>query len=210
MGRRDGWEAGGPEQSAPVDAQGRPGHGRPQRAFLCLGSNLGSSWGDARTTVLAAVEDLARSPGVTHVVSSRVYRTEPVGPVRQPDFANLVAEVETTLASGELLRRCQEVEDRFGRRRGQPLGPRTLDVDLLLLGDRIESTLALRLPHPRLHQRRFMLRPLADIAPETVHPELGRTVRELLAELDDTHRVVPWDGCEQAGRRGIAVDGAPS
>lgn len=140
------------------------------RAYIALGANLG----DPRATIslaLAALDDIAAT---TVVARSSLYLTAPVGLRHQPDFINAVATVDTRLAPGRLLEALFELEARFGRRRGLPNAPRTLDLDLLLYGDERADDARLTLPHPRLHQRAFVLAPLAEIAPEIEVPGHGR------------------------------------
>lgn len=149
-------------------------------AYLALGSNLG----DRQVALAGARQALGSVPGIRLAAASPLYETEPVGgPAGQGPYLNAVLRVETDLAPRALLRRCLEVEACFGRRRRERWGARTLDVDLLLFGDEVRSEPDLELPHPRLHLRRFVLAPLRDLAPELVHPVLGRTVRELIDDL---------------------------
>jgi len=150
------------------------------RAYVGLGSNLG----DRERTIRRALDELAAEPGVRVVTVSTLIDTEPVGPVEQPRFLNGVVELETTLAARDLLALLLDVERRFGRRREgvPPQGPRTLDLDLLVYGDAEVAEPGLDLPHPRLHERRFVLEPLAEVAPGLEVPGKGR-VESLLARL---------------------------
>jgi 2-amino-4-hydroxy-6-hydroxymethyldihydropteridine diphosphokinase len=150
------------------------------RAYVGLGSNLG----DRERMIRRALDALAAEPGVDVVAVSTLIDTEPVGPVEQPRFLNGVAELETTLAARDLLALLLDVERRFGRRREgvPPQGPRTLDLDLLVYGNAEISEPGLSVPHPRLHERRFVLEPLAEIAPGLEVPGKGR-VEGLLARL---------------------------
>ncbi len=150
------------------------------RAYVALGSNLG----DREATLLGAVDALAAEPGIDVVAVSRFFDTEPVGYVDQPRFLNGAAALETTLTARELLEVLLAVERRFGRSRdGVPAqGPRTLDLDLLLYGEAEIDEPGLSVPHPRLHERRFVLEPLADLDPGLEVPGRGR-VEDILARL---------------------------
>jgi 2-amino-4-hydroxy-6-hydroxymethyldihydropteridine diphosphokinase len=161
---------------------------RPDTAFLALGSNLG----DRRRHIERGLQAL-ESRGLRTSRRSSLYLTEPVGGPPQGWFLNLVAAVETTLTPEELLAVCLETESASGRVRAERHGPRTLDIDLLLYGDEVRRTPFLSLPHPRLHERLFVLVPLDEIAAETRHPLLGLTVRELLARCANRARVVAYD-----------------
>jgi 2-amino-4-hydroxy-6-hydroxymethyldihydropteridine diphosphokinase len=143
-------------------------------AYVGLGANLG----DREETIRAAVAEL---PDVVAV--SPLRETDPVGVADQPQFLNGVAALETELAPRELLDVLLAVERRLGRERRERWGPRTIDLDLLLYGDEVIDEDGLKIPHPRLHERRFVLEPLADLAPQLVVPGLGG-VEDLLAELD--------------------------
>lgn len=125
----------------------------------------------------------ALDPVLGDLRAASLYRTAPVSPVPQPDFLNTAVLARTTLAPADLLAVAKAMELAAGRRPGVRLGPRPLDVDLLLYGDLQTSTPELTLPHPRLRERRFVLEPLAEIAPDLRVPPDGATVRELLARL---------------------------
>ena len=150
------------------------------RAYVALGSNLG----DREGTLRAALEALAAEPGIDVVAVSRFYDTEPVGFVDQPRFLNGAAALETELPARELLERLLAVELRFGRSRDDvpSQGPRTIDLDLLLYGDAEIDEPGLRVPHPRLHERWFVLQPLADLDPALEVPGNGQ-VQDILARL---------------------------
>lgn len=132
----------------------------PERAYIGLGANLGN----ARATVQAAVEAIAALPGTQLVARSQDWRSAPVQ-AQGPDFINAVVAVDTTLAPRDLLAALWGIEQAHGRRRPYLNAPRTLDLDLLLQGDHVLRTPDLTLPHPRMHERAFVLRPLAQIAP---------------------------------------------
>jgi 2-amino-4-hydroxy-6-hydroxymethyldihydropteridine diphosphokinase len=140
------------------------------RAYVGLGANLG----DRERTLRAAVDALVAEEGIEVVSVSTLRETEPVGVGEQPRFLNGAVELETTLTARELLDRLLAVEQRFGRVRipGEH-GPRTLDLDLLLYGDEVIDEPGLTVPHPRLHERRFVLEPLAELAPGLLVPGRG-------------------------------------
>jgi 2-amino-4-hydroxy-6-hydroxymethyldihydropteridine diphosphokinase len=144
------------------------------RAYVGLGSNLG----DREATIRAAVAAL---PGVAAV--SSLQETEPVGVTDQPRFLNGVAALDTDLTARELLEALLAVERDLGRERRERWGPRTIDLDLLLFGSEAVDEPGLTVPHPRLHERRFALEPLAELAPHAEIPGRGR-VADVLAELD--------------------------
>ena len=148
-------------------------------AFVALGANLD----DPRSQVLQALEELDRLPGSRVVSRSSLYRTAPVGYLDQPDFINAVARLETALDARPLLDALLDLELRHGRRRSLPNSPRTLDLDLLMYADRVMREDGLTLPHPRLHERAFVLAPLAEIAPDAIVPGQGR-VGDLLDRVD--------------------------
>ena len=142
---------------------------RRVRAFVALGANIGEPVRHLR----AAVEDMAALPGTAVVARSSLYRSAPVGLVDQPDFINAVVALDTDLEPLVLLRALLAVEARHGRVRSVPNAPRTLDLDLLLHGDRQQDEPELTLPHPRMHERAFVLLPLLEIAPDVRIPGLG-------------------------------------
>ena len=156
-----------------------------QIAYIGLGSNLHSPAGTPPETVVAAAESLATIGSV--VARSSLYRTEPVGYKDQPAFVNAVVGLRTDHGPEKVLESLLAIERTFGRDRRTAIakGPRTLDLDLLLMGDVVCDSPTLVVPHPELQHRRFVLAPLEEIAAEAVHPVMGRTVRELLAELPD-------------------------
>ena len=143
--------------------------------YLSLGSNMGGREANLRT----AIEHL--DAGDLHVLRvSPMYETEPVDVANQRWFVNLVVEAETELFPMQLLSRTASIERHLGRVRTVPKGPRTLDIDILLFGRAVVHTPKLEIPHPRMAERRFVLAPLADLAPDLRHPVLHRSIRELL------------------------------
>jgi 2-amino-4-hydroxy-6-hydroxymethyldihydropteridine diphosphokinase len=162
---------------------------RAPRAYVGMGSNLGDRAGN----LLLGVRGMTEA-GLRVLRLSSVYETEPVGVEDvQPAFLNMAAELGPPLPPPEeLLALLLKVEHSLGRRRERPLAARTLDLDLLLYGDVRSETTTLTLPHPRLHLRRFALAPLAELAPDTRHPTLDKTIAELLAASGDDSRVELW------------------
>ena len=150
-------------------------------AFVGIGSNLG----EPERQIAAALEQLAAEDGIDVVAVSTLRETEPVGYLEQPNFLNGAAQLETELAPSELLERLLAIEGRLGRVRGEGprFGPRTIDLDLLLYGDESIAEPGLTVPHPRMWERRFVLEPLAELAPALEIPGIG-PVQALLAELE--------------------------
>jgi 2-amino-4-hydroxy-6-hydroxymethyldihydropteridine diphosphokinase len=149
------------------------------KAFVGIGSNLG----EREAYVRRALELLAAEEGIDVVAVSELRETEPVGPVEQGRFVNGAALLETKLSPRELLGRLLTIEGRLGRIRNERFGPRTIDLDLLVYGDAVVDEPGLTVPHPRLHERRFALEPVAELVPGLVIPGKG-PISALLAELD--------------------------
>jgi len=153
-------------------------------AYIGLGSNLGPR----DRNITGALNALQSTRDVDVDAVSKLYETQAVGgPPGQPAYMNGVARIRTKLTPERLLQLLQSIERSLGRSRGseQRWGPRTIDLDILLYDDAIISTPELMIPHPLMHERRFVLEPLAEIAPEVVHPAINRTARDLLSQLGD-------------------------
>jgi 2-amino-4-hydroxy-6-hydroxymethyldihydropteridine diphosphokinase len=163
----------------------------PVTAYIGLGSNLG----DKKGNCVKALELLGRAGRVSTV--SSFYCTEPVGPPDQEDFINAVVELETDLSAEQVTAACHAIEDELGRSRTVRWGPRPIDLDLLLYGEAVITTPGLTVPHPFLALRGFVLFPLAEIAPQAMHPLLHKTTARLLEELKDSHRVARCGPQEQ-------------
>ncbi len=159
--------------------------------YLSLGSNVGDGDGNLRAAIAALGDAGVR---VTRV--SSFYETEPVDFLEQAWFLNCAVEGETAVAALELLRELRQIETRMGSKKLVPKGPRRIDMDILLYGSETIDTPELQVPHPRMHLRRFVLVPLAEIAPEVRHPSLKKSVKEMLEETPDysTVRRIDPDG----------------
>jgi 2-amino-4-hydroxy-6-hydroxymethyldihydropteridine diphosphokinase len=156
-----------------------------KRVYLSLGSNLS----DRQANLEKAVQQLGDNRIEVRRVSS-LYRTEPVGYAEQPWFLNCVAEVITDLMPLQLVRRCQEVERELGRRPGPKNGPRLIDIDILLYENAVVHSPEVTIPHPRMAERRFVLVPLAELAPALEDPVSGLKIREMLQATGDKSQVV--------------------
>ena len=150
------------------------------RCFIGIGANLG----DPVATVRQAIDELRRVPQSNFVAASSLYRTAAIGLRDQPDFINAVVELLTVSSAPTLLQALMAIEQRHGRQRSVKNAPRTLDLDLLLYGNKLSADPYLTLPHPRLHERAFVLAPLAELAPTLTIPHCG-PVGELLARCAD-------------------------
>ena len=157
-------------------------------AYLSLGSNMG----DRQDYLERALDFLSHRLRIEKV--SSIYDTEPVGNVNQPRFLNLVCQVYTSLNPMALLTLGKGIESKLGRVSGKSNTPRPIDIDVLFYGDQIIETPELVIPHPRLTERAFVLIPLAQIAPDLVHPVNGKTIKELLEGLTEVQGVFKWEG----------------
>ena len=166
-----------------------PHHDPISNAYVSLGSNLGDRAGN----LLLAVRGMMEA-GLEVTRLSAIYETEAVETFAQPAFLNMVAELRgnTLPAPEQVMARLLRIEYALGRTREVSMGPRTIDLDLLLYRDELRSTQFLILPHPRLHQRRFVLEPFAEIAPRLVHPTLHQSISDLLANVPDQSAVRRW------------------
>ena len=162
----------------------------PVKAYLGLGSNMGNR----QKNLDKALDFLSQRLRVEQV--SSIYDTEPVGSINQPRFLNLVCQVHTRLAPTELLTLAKGIELKLGRAPGKVDAPRPIDIDILFYDDQVIETPELVIPHPRLAGRAFVLIPLAEIAPDLVHPVSGKTVRELLHGITETQGVLKWENKE--------------
>ncbi len=152
------------------------------RVFVGLGSNMG----EREENIRQALELMAALPDTDLVRASSLYDTEPVGEIEQPNFLNAVAELDTELSAQQLLWNLLLIEKRLGRVRTHKWGPRTLDLDLLLYGDELIEEDGLRVPHPELTRRSFVLTPLVELEPALLHPTTGETMQSHLSQLHVT------------------------
>jgi len=159
----------------------------PHRAHIGIGSNLG----DRRANTVEAIEKVGQLPGTRVVRASSLYESEPLGDAKTW-FVNSVIEIESDLSAEALLKKLQAIEEAMGRKRvkGKRWGSRIIDLDILLSENEVVDKRTLRVPHPEMHKRRFVLMPLAELAPHVVHPGLGQSVSALLATVKDEKRVM--------------------
>ncbi len=163
-----------------------------QDVYLGLGSNLG----DREAMLREALDAIGLLPGTVVVAASPIYETPPMGPQDQGAYLNMAAQIQTSLAAVALMRALQQIECDLGRAKNetrQHWGPREIDIDILLYGDSVIDEPGLTVPHPGMHQRWFVLKPLCDIAPDVLHPVLKTRVKEFLqaTELPDSQEVFP-------------------
>ena len=158
----------------------------PHRIYIGIGSNLG----DRRANALEAVQRVGALPGTRVLRASSFYESEPLGDAKTW-FVNSVIEIETEFRAEQLLKKLQAIEEAMGRKRikGKRWGSRVIDLDILLSDQEIIAKRTLKVPHPEMHKRRFVLMPLAELAPHVIHPQLGQSVSALLAAVKDDKRV---------------------
>jgi len=163
---------------AKVAKKGKKKKGGPAKVYLSLGSNVG----DREEYIEQAIFLLEKNPDIQVTKRSSNYETEPEGGVDQPPFINAAVSIITKLPAEKLLEICQEIETALGRDREMEWGPRTIDIDILLYDDQIVSEDKLQIPHPLMHERMFVLKPLKEIAPAAIHPVLEKSIEALYDE----------------------------
>jgi 2-amino-4-hydroxy-6-hydroxymethyldihydropteridine diphosphokinase len=158
----------------------------PHRAYIGIGSNLG----DRRANAVEAIRHVGELPTTRVVRASSFYESEPLGDAKTW-FVNSVIEVESELAAQVMLKRLKAIEEAMGRKRvkGKRWGSRIIDLDILFWNHEVIQKRNLKVPHPELHKRRFVLLPLAELAPQVIHPQIGSSISALLASVDDKKRV---------------------
>ena len=170
-----------------------PSNARNRDAFIGFGSNLG----DPVSNIEKALRLLANDPDISIERVSSLYRTAPVGVEDQDWFVNGVAHIRTVLDPFDLLNLLLSVEKTLGRERILRWGPRTIDLDILLYGALVLDREELQIPHPRMHERRFVLDPLCEIAPEVMHPVFRKTMLQLFEEIEDDKAVELMEGLKE-------------
>jgi 2-amino-4-hydroxy-6-hydroxymethyldihydropteridine diphosphokinase len=164
-------------------------------AFIGIGSNLG----DKLANCLRAIELIRGIPGCFLIAGSDLYRTEPVGVEKQDWYVNAVISLSASISAQDLLSSLMGIEERMGRVRTRKWAPRTIDLDILLFGQDIINDKDLEIPHPFMHLRRFVLVPMVQLAPDLIHPVLGKTMSELLEDLSDEGQAVMEMGGGEVG-----------
>jgi 2-amino-4-hydroxy-6-hydroxymethyldihydropteridine diphosphokinase len=174
------------DRRVPAAAWRRFEEGMPHRAFIGIGSNLG----DRKANFVEALDRIQKIPGTRIVKQSSLYESEPLGDAKTW-FVNAVVELETECGADELLKRLRQIETAMGRKRvrGKRWGSRVIDLDILFFDNEIINKRSLKVPHPELQNRRFVLAPLSELAPQLIHPKLSVSVSELLAGLKDTKKI---------------------
>jgi 2-amino-4-hydroxy-6-hydroxymethyldihydropteridine diphosphokinase len=159
----------------------------PHRIYIGIGSNLG----DRKANTVEAVDRITKLPGTRVSRASSFYESEPLGDAKTW-FVNSVIEIETDLPMEQLLKKLKAIEEAMGRKRvkGKRWGSRIIDLDILMADGEVVEKRTLKVPHPEMHKRRFVLLPLAELAPQLVHPQLGQSVSSLLANVKDEKRVM--------------------
>ncbi len=152
---------------------------------------FGTNLGDRKKNLAQAMTRLNDRPDFSIIRTSNIYETAPWGVTDQPSFLNMVAEITTSLDPRELLERVKKLEQDMGREEGPRFGPRLIDVDILLLQDLVVDEPDLQIPHASLHLRAFVLVPLAELTPDSVHPVLGETIADLTTRVDGLDGVTP-------------------
>ena len=160
--------------------------------LIAFGANLNSHVGSRIVTIKCAVNDL-KSRGIYFIKSSRFYETEPVPPSNYPNYINSVSIIETQLNPYELLDTLHDIEGIYGRERSFRNSPRTLDIDLLSFNNSIIKNRKIEIPHPRLHERGFIMIPLQEVAKDWKHPILNVSIRDLINNLEMDNKVLPLD-----------------
>ncbi len=158
-----------------------------KNVFISLGTNMG----DRTENLKSALLQVSKFSKIIKL--SSIYKTEAVGNESQPDFLNAAIELETGLLPYELLERLHSIENEMGRKRETKWGPRIIDLDIIFYNDLVIISPNITIPHPHAHQRRFVIEPLAEIAPDFIHPKLNMTISELSGQLSDSKKVIKSD-----------------